>query len=72
MAVATAVQVRAALTLPVPKIGDIVVTMSYPGLFNIVEIQGEDVKIADGTGHTRVVRGSNVRRVDRTTNPTSE
>ncbi len=29
------------------KVGDVVVTMSYPGLFTIVEIIGDDVRIAD-------------------------
>lgn len=47
------------------KIGDVVVTMSYQGLFTVVEINGEHVIIADGSGRTKVVRGSNVRRVDR-------
>jgi hypothetical protein len=47
------------------KVGDIVVTMSYPGLFTIVEIVGDDVRIADADARIRTVRASNVRRVDR-------
>ena len=47
------------------KIGDVVVTMSYPGLFTVVEVNGEHVTIADGGGRTKIVSGSNVRRVDR-------
>lgn len=51
------------------RIGDVVVTMSYRGIFTVVEIHGEDVTIADGTGDTKVVRESNVRRVDRHDEP---
>ena len=47
------------------KVGDVVVTMSYPGLFTVVEIIGDDVRIADPKGQVRIVRCSNVRRVDR-------
>ena len=47
------------------SVGDVVVTMSYPGMFTVLEINGEHVTIADGDGRTKVVRGSNVRRVDR-------
>ena len=65
MAVETAVQVRAALTPDTPQIGDVVVTMSYPGLFTVVAIDGDNMTISDGNGRTNVVRGSNVRRVDR-------
>jgi len=47
------------------KVGDVVVTMSYPGLFTVVAIEGKDVRIVDGDGRIHVVRGSNVRRVNR-------
>jgi hypothetical protein len=40
--------------------------MSYPGLFTVVAIAGDDVRIVDGDGRAYVVRGSNVRRVNRT------
>jgi hypothetical protein len=53
------------------KIGDVVVTMSYRGLFTVVEINGDHVTIADGSGDTKVVRVSNVRRVDRDGDRTS-
>lgn len=53
------------------KVGDIVVTMSYPGLFTVVAIAGDDVRIIDGDGLTHVVRGSNVRRVNRPDVPPS-
>jgi hypothetical protein len=53
------------------KIGDVVVTMSYPGLFTIIAIAGEDVTIVDAEGRTRLVRGSNVRRVHRDDAPGS-
>ena len=53
------------------KVGDVVVTMSYPGLFTVLEITGEDVKIADGTGRVRVVRAANVRGVRRGDEPAS-
>jgi preprotein translocase subunit YajC len=45
------------------KVGDAVVTMSYPGLFTVVAIDGDHVTIADAAGRTTVVRESNVRRV---------
>lgn len=57
------------MTPETPKEGDVVVTMSYPGLFTVVRVDGENVEITDGLGMTRVVRGSNVRRVDRPTDP---
>lgn len=47
------------------KVGDVVVTMSYPGLFTVVTIAGENVTIVDAEGRTRLVRGSNLRRVQR-------
>ena len=53
------------------KVGDVVVTMSYPGLFTVVAIAGDDVRIDDGAGRTYLVRGSNVRRVTRGDVPTS-
>lgn len=47
------------------KVGDIVVTMSYPGMFTIVALEGDQVVIADAAGVTRTVLGANVRRVTR-------
>ena len=49
------------------QIGDIVVTMSYPGIFTIVDIKGDDVTIAATDGIRRVVRSANVRRLNRPT-----
>ncbi len=45
------------------QVGDVVVTMSYPGIFTVVEVVGDDVRIADPEGNVRTVRGSNVRRL---------
>jgi hypothetical protein len=45
------------------QVGDVVVTMSYPGIFTVVEVVGGDVRIADPEGNVRTVRSSNVRRV---------
>ena len=53
------------MTPDTPKIGDVVVTMSYPGLFTVIEVTGDDVTIRGDSGQTKTVRGSNVRRVDR-------
>lgn len=49
--------------MPELTTGDLVVTMSYPGLFTIVEIQGEDATIASVDGQRRTVRLANLRRV---------
>jgi hypothetical protein len=53
------------------KIGVVVVTMSYQGLFTVVEINDDHVTIVDGSGDTKIVRVSNVRRVDRDGDRTS-
>ncbi len=53
------------------KVGDVVVTMSYPGLFTIVAITGDDVTIADGEGIVRIVRSANVRTIRHGDTPTS-
>jgi hypothetical protein len=45
--------------------GDLVVTMSYPGLFTIVEIRGDEATIASVDGQHRTVRLANLRRVQR-------
>ena len=52
-------------------IGDTVVTMSYPGLFTIVGIDGDTLTIADASGTRRVVLATNVRRLRSTTAPQS-
>lgn len=49
------------------KIGDIVVTMSYPGIFTIVSIEADAVTISDGGARVLKVDASNVRRVRRDT-----
>jgi len=51
--------------------GDVVVTMSYPGLFTVVVVAGDDVKIVDATGTIRTVRAANLRRVTRNESPES-
>ncbi|MCC6763603.1 MAG: hypothetical protein IT293_02985 [Deltaproteobacteria bacterium] len=47
------------------KIGDVVVTMSYPGIFTVVETHGDAVTISDGGSRILKVQASNVRRVKR-------
>jgi hypothetical protein len=49
----------------VPKVGDVVVTMSYTGLFTVVTVDGDQLTIADDTGRTMTVRSANVRHVRR-------
>ena len=49
------------------QIGDVVVTMSYPGIFTVVDIKGDDVTIATADGISKVVRSANVRRLKRPT-----
>lgn len=67
MAVAVAVHLRAALTDVVAELaaGDVVVTMSYPGLFTLVEIRGDEATIASVDGQHKTVRLANLRRVQR-------
>ena len=48
-----------------PNVGDIVVTMSYPGMFTVTAVDGDQVTIVDDNGVTRVVLSANVRRVTR-------
>jgi hypothetical protein len=47
------------------KIGDVVVTTSHPGPFTVVEIDGETVTMVTAQGLRKVVRASNVKRLDR-------
>lgn len=47
------------------QIGDVVVTMSYPGIFTVVDIKGDDVTIATSDGIPKTVRLANVRRLTR-------
>lgn len=51
------------------NVGDRVVTMSYPGLFTVVAIDGDVVTIRDDRDRVRQVRASNVRRVSREAPP---
>jgi hypothetical protein len=46
------------------QIGDRVVTMSYLGIFTVVDIRGDDVTIAGEDGSRKVVRLTNVRRLN--------
>jgi hypothetical protein len=43
------------------KIGDVVVTMSHPGPFTIIEMNGDELTIVSGEGLKKVVRTSSVR-----------
>jgi len=47
------------------KIGDVVVTMSHPGPFTIVDIKGPDLVIVTAQGLRKVVRATNVRRLEK-------
>ncbi len=47
------------------KVGDVVVTMSYPGIFTVLAVEGETVTIAAADGQKRVVRASNLRQLNR-------
>lgn len=49
------------------QIGDVVVTMSYPGIFTVMAIKDQDVTIATTDGIRKVVRLANVRRLNRPT-----
>jgi hypothetical protein len=48
------------------KIGDVVVTMSHPGPFTIIDIQGDALTIATAQGLQKVVRAANVRLLEKT------
>jgi hypothetical protein len=62
---ALAVHVRAALSGDTLHIGDVVVTMSYPGMFTVTAIDAAHVTIVDRNGVSRTVVAANVRRVTR-------
>ena len=47
------------------KIGDVVVTMSHPGPFTIVDIQGDVLTIETAQGLRKVVRSANVRQLEK-------
>lgn len=47
------------------SVGDVVVTMSYPGMFTVTHIQGDQVTIIDRNGVSRTVLTANMRRVTR-------
>lgn len=49
------------------QVGDVVVTMSYPGIFTVIDVKGDDVTIATSDGIPKVVRVANIRRLDRPT-----
>ncbi len=53
------------------EVGDRVVTMSYPGLFTVVAIDGDTVTITDDRQETRRVLESNVRKLTRDDSPAS-
>ena len=53
------------------KVGDIVVTMSYPGLFTVLAIEGETLTLASADGRTVTVRAANVRRLERSSSDAS-
>lgn len=43
------------------KIGDVVVTMSHPGPFTVVEVRGDTLTIVSAEGLRKVVRSCHVR-----------
>ena len=45
------------------RVGDIVVTMSYRGLFRIRRIAGDQLTIVDPIGVTKIVLRTNARRL---------
>lgn len=47
------------------KIGDVVVTMSHPGPFTIVDIKGDTLTIVTAQGLQKVVRAANVRPLEK-------
>ena len=47
------------------KVGDIVVTMSYPGLFRVTRLDGDTATIANDTAGTITVQTANIRPVKR-------
>jgi len=47
------------------KIGDVVVTMSHPGPFTVVDINGETITMVTAQGLRKVVRACNVKLLDR-------
>ena len=47
------------------KVGDIVVTMSYPGLFTVLAVDGDTLTLGGADGRTVTVRSANVRRLER-------
>ncbi|MBI3768084.1 MAG: hypothetical protein HY271_06245 [Deltaproteobacteria bacterium] len=47
------------------KIGDVVVTMSHPGPFTIVDIKGDALTIVTAQGLQKVVRSANVRALEK-------
>jgi hypothetical protein len=53
------------------KIGDVVVTMSHPGPFTIIGIDGDMLTIVTAQGLKKVVRSVNVRLLDKREPPAS-
>lgn len=51
------------------KIGDVVVTMSHPGPFTVVEISGDTLTIVTAQGLRKVVRSANVRVLRKAESP---
>lgn len=47
------------------KIGDVVVTMSYPGLFTVVRLDGHTATIENAAAGTVTVHAANLRLVKR-------
>ncbi len=48
------------------KIGDVVVTMSHPGPFTIIDIKGDALTIVTAQGLQKVVHAANVRLLEKT------
>ena len=53
------------------KIGDMVVTMSQPGPFTVVEVRGDVLTIVSASGLTKVVRVAHVRPLEKASQSSS-
>ena len=57
------------MMLMMPKIGDVVVTMSHPGPFTVVDIDGEMLTITTAQGFQKRVLATNVRILEKAEPP---
>ncbi len=54
-----------AMMVTMPKIGDVVVTMSHPGPFTVVAIDGETLTITTAQGFQKQVLARHVRILEK-------